>query len=64
MDDENNIEVVSDETTHISVICLIKTPDMCALESELHKRFADRRVNGEWFELCETDVLYIKGLVS
>lgn len=41
---------------------LIPTPDRFKLEKELHQKFADRRVNGEWFALTDADVLYIKSL--
>jgi len=32
------------------------------LEAHLHERFADKHVRGEWFELDDADVEYIKGL--
>jgi len=41
---------------------LISCMDMFALEAELHARFAEKRVNGEWFTLNEEDVAYIKSL--
>jgi hypothetical protein len=41
---------------------LIQVDDMYALEMNLHSRFADKRVNGEWFNLEPSDVDYIKGL--
>jgi hypothetical protein len=41
---------------------LIKTDNRHILEGELHQRFADKRVNGEWFNLEPSDVDYIKGL--
>lgn len=41
---------------------LIETTDMYQLEKELHRHFADKRVNGEWFELTPEDVAYIKSL--
>lgn len=46
------------------VVCTIQSDDMNATESDLHKRFADKRANGEWFELDNDDVEYIKGLSS
>lgn len=46
----------------IEFLCLIKTKDMRQLEKELHERFATKRLNGEWFELSDEDVEYIKGL--
>ena len=41
---------------------LIKSKDMCALETELHQRFAQKRLDGEWFNLSDEDVAYIKSL--
>ena len=41
---------------------LIPTTDMHNLEAELHARFADKRVDGEWFALEPADVDYIKSL--
>lgn len=41
---------------------LIETTDMYQLEKDLHARFADRRVNGEWFDLTDDDVAYVKSL--
>jgi len=46
------------------LICTIATEDMHGLESRLHKRFADKRANGEWFLLDEADVEYIRGLAD
>lgn len=40
----------------------IETHDMNELESDLHDRFADKRLEGEWFELTESDVDYIREL--
>ncbi len=42
--------------------CIIKTDDMYALEDELHARFADQRLDGEWFRLSPDDIQYIKEL--
>lgn len=42
--------------------CVIPTGDMRGLEISLHKRFAEKRVNGEWFDLLPADIEYIKGL--
>lgn len=38
---------------------LIPTADMFALETQLKRRFIDKRINGEWFSLTEQDVLDI-----
>lgn len=32
------------------------------IEKSLHKRFKDKRIRGEWFDLQETDINYIKSL--
>lgn len=48
----------------VDFIAIIETEDMYALERKLHNRFADRRLNGEWFNLTEADVEFIKGLAS
>lgn len=44
--------------------CLIETGDMYTLEAQLHDRFADKRVDGEWFALEPEDVAYIKALAE
>jgi hypothetical protein len=41
---------------------LIECNDMYEIESELHARYASRRVNGEWFDLTEDHVKWIKSL--
>ena len=46
----------------VEPICTIVSGDMYGLETELHRRFADKRTNGEWFELDPEDIEYIKGL--
>jgi hypothetical protein len=46
----------------VELIHVIHTDDMRKLESELHTRFAEKHVNGEWFSLSPEDVTYIKGL--
>jgi hypothetical protein len=42
---------------------LIQTDDMYALESELHQRYASKRVNGsEFFKLTPQDIQELKGI--
>ncbi len=48
----------------VEYVCVIKADDMDTLEKELHARFSDKRINGEWFSLNPEDVAYIQGLVA
>jgi len=45
------------------VIHTINTQDIDRLERELHARFASKRMQGEWFDLTEEDVVSVKGIV-
>lgn len=46
----------------VDYVCTIETGDMYQLERELHKKYASKRVNGEWFYLEPEDVEDIRGL--
>lgn len=48
----------------VEYFCLISTDDMITLENELHRFFAHKRTNGEWFALTETDLAYLKELAN
>ena len=48
----------------IELVCSVHSDDYVALERALHERFADRRVNGEWFALTQADIDYIRGLAE
>ena len=46
----------------LKTINLIKSFNIYDLEKELHEKFANKRIKGEWFELEEKDVEYIKSI--
>lgn len=46
----------------IEVVHTIYTDDVYSLEAYLHNFFGAQRVHGEWFNLSEKDVNYIKSL--
>lgn len=43
-----------------TVFKVIPTNAMGRLEAQLHKKFAHKRKSGEWFDLDENDLMYIK----
>lgn len=49
-----------DYNTKIEVIHYISTYDTVTLEKTMHKLFADKRVEGEWFNLSDNDIARIK----
>lgn len=44
------------------MIIVIQTDRMLDLEKDLHARFADKRINGEWFRLGEADLDVIRSI--
>jgi hypothetical protein len=48
----------------VEYIIVISTFDMVKLETDLHHKYANKRIEGEWFELSSADVAYIKGLAG
>src|SRR5688572_19924917 len=46
----------------ITLIHQIRSPSYKPIERQLHHRFADKRRRGEWFELSDEDLSYIRSL--
>jgi hypothetical protein len=46
----------------VEYLHLIPCADMHKTERQLHERFADRRIDGEWFALTPEDVSYIQSM--
>lgn len=44
----------------LSIAFTLRTPFYVEIERDLHKRYAAKRVRGEWFALEENDFLYMR----
>jgi len=43
-------------TPDLNILCVIKHKDAFELESNYHLMFKDKRINGEWFDLTQTEI--------
>jgi hypothetical protein len=48
----------------VNLVCAIASADYAKLEAELHNHFAEKRLNGEWFDLSQEDVNAFKWLAQ
>lgn len=46
----------------VKLVHQIRSSNPRSLERELHTKFKDKRMNGEWFRLSAEDVSHIKGM--
>lgn len=46
----------------VEIYLTIATEDRFILERDLHRRFANKRLNGEWFDLGAAELKYIESL--
>ncbi len=48
----------------LGLVILVPVERGYNLESELHKMFREKRIHGEWFELCRNDLIMVMNLFS
>lgn len=46
----------------LKLILKVKTSNSCVLEKLCHRKFADKRIRGEWFKLTINDLKWLKNL--
>jgi hypothetical protein len=61
-DPSSRVKSVTSRANPVTLICQIASDNAVYLEYELHERFHDERVSGEWFALTPDCVDYIKSL--
>jgi hypothetical protein len=57
-------QIKRDTGSSCRILFVFQTPDYRSLESELHEHFDHKRVTGEWFDLNDEDVAWIKSLMA
>jgi hypothetical protein len=61
-DPSSRVKSVTSRANPVTLICQIASDNAVYLEYELHERFHDERVSGEWFALSPESIDYIKRL--
>jgi hypothetical protein len=61
-DPSSRVKSVTSRANPVTLICQIASDNAVYLEYELHERFHDERVSGEWFALSLESIDYIKRL--
>jgi hypothetical protein len=46
----------------VTMITRFPCPDESAVEAELHQKFADKHIYGEWFVLDDDDLMYLQAV--
>lgn len=59
---ERLLKLQTGSASKLKYVHTIKTVNFKALETALHKRFETCRLLGEWFDLSDEDVDYIKSI--
>ena len=61
---KNRSIAVKGSSKDFSIICYEKVEDYGNKEGELHNYFSDKRIRGEWFNLNDNDIEYIKSKLN
>ena len=61
-DPATRLKKITSKANPVSIVCQIRNTNCAYLEYELHEKFHDSRVSGEWFALSADDVQYITAL--
>jgi hypothetical protein len=62
--DKRLTQIVPKLPFEVQIVHLLEVPDMYRAEADLHRKFSDKRTNGEWFALDADDVAWFKAQTS